>query len=122
MIPHIFISIVFLVFAVTEWWNNPDPYLWVLLYLAVAAIPLFYIKKNINTFILGAGLFLLFLVTMTYLPALSDWLSEGPPNHTKHMQAESPHLGLIRKLFGLVLCFITVGGYYLSSKRQEKIN
>lgn len=112
---HYIISVLFFLFAIVQW-NDPDPYLWIVLYLAIAVVPLFYLKDNLNTFIIGAGLFVLMLITATYVPALVKWVGEGMPTITGSMHAESPHIELIREFFGLVLSLAVLGYYYVKSK------
>ena len=61
-------------------------------------------------------LFALVLITATYLPAMLKWVGEGMPTITGSMQAESPHIELIREFFGLMLSTVVLGYYYMKSK------
>lgn len=115
-IGHYILSVLFFLFAIVQW-NDPDPYLWIALYLLIAAIPLFYLKDNLNSFLLGALSFVLLLVSATYVPALVGWVGEGMPTITDSMKAESPHIELVRESLGLFLSLGVVMYYYIQSKR-----
>ncbi len=114
-IKHYIVSFLFLVFAAVQY-NDPDPWLWILLYLFVAAIPLLYIKGSLHSKVLGLIMIPLFLKTSLYVPDLMQWVRAGMPTITGSMQAESPHIELIREFFGMVLCLVVVWYYYLKSK------
>lgn len=115
---HYIVSLLFLVFGIVQW-NDPDPYLWVVLYVAIALVPLFYVKDNLNAFVIGSGLFVLTLITATYVPALVEWVGKGMPTIAATMQAESPHIELIREFFGLVLALVVLGYYYFKIKKEK---
>lgn len=113
------LALVLFIFGVLQY-NDPDFYLWFPLYLIVSLIPILYLHEYISSKIilliaLGYGIFLL-----TYIPAIVDWVSEGMASITKSMQAESPHIELVREFFGLVLCEIVLIVFYVKSKRRGR--
>lgn len=113
---HFIILFIFLLFAGVQF-NDPDPLLWVLLYLQVAISSLFYItKKRVIWWpVLGilsgiAGFIFLF-------PEFNAWINEGMPTITGSMKAENPHIEFIREFFGYVLILLFSIYYFIKLRR-----
>lgn len=115
---HYIVSVLFLVFAIVQW-NDPDPWLWILIYLFVAVVPLFFVKGRLNHKVLGILLIPLIVKTALYLPDLFHWIGEGMPTITGSMKAESPYIELIREFFGLVISLVVLGYYFFMSKKKS---
>ncbi len=112
---HSLVSILFVVFAVVQW-NDPDPYLWVVLYLVIAVIPIMYLKGKLNRMVLGVLTLGLFVLFGTYVPDLLSWLYEGMPSITTSMKAGTPYIEVVRESLGLLLCFFVSAFYLLRIK------
>lgn len=113
------LALLLFIFGVLQY-NDPDFYIWFPIYLVVSLVPILYLHQKISSKIIlliavGYGIFLL-----TYIPAIVDWVSGGMASITKSMQAESPHIELVREFFGLVLCEIVSVVFYIKSKRQGR--
>lgn len=110
---HLLIGLLFIICAIVQW-NDPDYYIWIPVYLATAYLPLAHFFNNpykLFSKILGV---VLLVWSITYFPALWEWLSGGTPSIVGSMKAESPHIELIREVLGLFLCLIAA--FYYSRK------
>lgn len=115
---HILVIILFVLFAYWQF-NDPDPYLWVTVYLGVSISALLTminrpvpIVPMIGMAVCVAGLILLF-------PDFIKWVQGGMPSITGSMKAESPHVELVREFLG----FVIAGGvyyYYVQLMRRRK--
>jgi len=106
-IVHFILALLFLVFAAVQL-NDSDPYLWVAIYTAMAvafALKLFQRSYVILTYVLAlfCGFYLIYL-----LPDFIDLLQTGMPSITSTMQAETPHVELVREFLGLFICVMAL--------------
>jgi len=102
---HLFLTVVFIIFAGVQY-NDPDFYIWVPVYLAIAYLPFTKLLGRPNPlFARVAGLVLLIWI-ISYFPAMMKWINDGMPTITGTMKAESPHIELIREVLGLFICLI----------------
>lgn len=110
---RITISVIFIIFAVIQW-NDPDPHIWIPIYLLVAFAPWAKsLGKWKNTFLtvllLGLGLWF-----GTYLDDLYRWGAAGFPSVTGSMVAENESVELVREAGGLLISLFTV--FYVTQK------
>jgi len=103
------------VFAAVQW-NDPDPYLWVFLYLVMALIPVLYLKAKLNRKLLAFVGLVLAGLTVTYVPDFITWFQDGMPSITTSMKAESPYIELVRESMGLLICLVVVVYYLIKTK------
>ena len=99
---NIFFCLLFILFAYFQY-NDPDPWLWIAIYIAVAALCGFAAFKKYNqlvTIILSFGLIVYWVLL---LPDFISWLGDGMPTITGSMKAESPHIELVREFLGLLI-------------------
>jgi hypothetical protein len=106
-IVDISVAIVFILFALVQW-NDPDPLIWILMYLCVAAIPIMkLLGKRIKYY--EYGLFLLLMIGLaTYLPSIYQWLQDGMPSITTEMKADTPYVEWVREALGLLISVVAV--------------
>ena len=113
---HITIALLFFIFAALQF-NDKDGIMWILLYLAVAALPLLILfgkeKKHLNYFLAGLFLMLLFLK----YPFVTDWLEAGQPKFIDYEPTSIKAVEGIREYLGLVICALTTL-VYLFVKRN----
>jgi len=114
---HSFISFLFFVFAIVQW-NDPDPYLWVALYMLMSVVPFLYQKAKLNKYFIGALSIGLAILTTTYLPDLITWLNDGMPDVTTSMKAETPYIEIVREALGLLLCLIVSVVYWMKVRSK----
>ena len=114
---NIFFSVVFTLFAVVQY-NDPDPYLWVPIYLYPALLCfLKFIQKPIPSLAYWAG-FLVFGVYAFYkmfdTNGIIDWVQfHNASNIVSSMKAEKPWIEESREFFGLLIILIVLGINYI---------
>ena len=114
---NIFFSVVFTLFAVVQY-NDPDPYLWVPIYLYPALLCfLKFIQKPIPSLAYWAG-FLVFGVYAFYkmfdTNGIIDWVQfHNASNIASTMKAEKPWIEESREFFGLLIILIVLGINYI---------
>ena len=124
---NIFFSVVFILFAVVQY-NDPDPYLWVPIYLYPALLCYFKVmQKPIHKVAYWAG-FLVFGVYAIYkmfdINGIVDWVQlHNASNLASTMKAEKPWIEESREFFGLVIILLVLGfNYFKDSRYQSKMN
>jgi hypothetical protein len=120
---NIFFCIIFVLFAAVQY-NDPDPYLWVPIYLYPALLCyLNFAQKPIHKMAYGAG-FLLFgayaIYKMFDTNGIIDWIQfHNASNIASTMKAEKPWIEESREFFGLVIILIVLSiNYFKTNKNQ----
>jgi len=124
---NIFFCIVFILFAVVQY-NDPDPYLWVPIYLYPALLCYFKVmQKYIHKMAYWAG-FLVFGVYAIYkmfdTNGIIDWVQfHNASNIASTMKAEKPWIEESREFFGLVFILTVMAiNYFKDNRNQSKTN
>ena len=123
---NIFFSVVFTLFAVVQY-NDPDPYLWVPIYLYPALLCfLKFIQKPIPTLAYWAG-FLVFGVYAIYkmfdTNGIINWVQfHNASNIVSTMKAEKPWIEESREFFGLVIILIVLGINYIKKSNHPSVS
>jgi len=124
---NIFFSIVFILFALVQY-NDPDPYLWIAIYLYPALICYCkVIQRPIYKLAYWAG-FLMFGVYAVYKifdpNGIVDWVQfHNASNIASTMKAEKPWIEESREFFGLLIILLVLGfNYFKDNRAQSKIN
>jgi len=121
----IFNSIFLVLFVVSAGlqYNDPDPALWILIYLFGAMICFFAISKKNYPRLTLAGIILLFIYAL-YLffdkDGVLSWLTEHKAeNIAGSMKASSPWIEETREFFGLFILISVLLVNLLASKKQS---
>lgn len=113
---NIFFCVVFILFAAVQY-NDPDPYLWIPIYLYPALLCYLNImQKPISTMAYWAG-FLVFgayaIYKMFDTNGIIDWIQfHNASNIASTMKAEKPWIEESREFFGLLIILIVLGINY----------
>lgn len=99
--------------------NDPDPRFWVVLYGAVGLIALFAGFNRYNLWIVLLGLAVCTYEGFKLVPAFWAWLNSGAPSIVDSMQAESPHIEVVREFLGLGLCFVALVFFYIRGRKVQ---
>ena len=119
---NIIFCIVFVSFAVVQY-NDPDPYLWVPIYLYPALLCfLKFIQKPISSIAYWAG-FLVFgayaIYKMFDTNGIIDWIQfHNASNIASTMKAEKPWIEESREFFGLLIILIVLGINYIKKSNH----
>ena len=107
-ITNIILSILFVLFAIVQY-NDPDPWLWIALYLFMALISGLAAANMYPSWVIRGGMLGCVIGLGMLLPDFIDWLNTGAESITQSMKAEQPHIELTREFFGLLICALTLG-------------
>jgi hypothetical protein len=120
---NIFFCIVFVLFAIVQY-NDPDPYLWIPIYLFPSLLCfLQFIQKPIHKIVYWLG-FILFGVYAIYkmfdTNGIIDWVQfHNASNIASTMKAEKPWIEESREFFGLLIIIIVLGINYLKKEKPQ---
>lgn len=115
---HLTISLLFVLFAYFQW-NDPDPLVWIIVYLIVATIS-FLAFRGKSYFKLNLAIVLVFLFgAVFYVPDVVQWVKDGMPSLTESMKASSPYIELVREFFGLIMAIVVMSFYLVLSKKYQ---
>lgn len=118
-VAHILFALMFLFFAGLQY-NDPDPFLWIPVYLAMALVCLlaylgkFYQRVN---YLLIAGYVLFSLI---YIPGVIDWLQSPDPMLLFNEVAKMDYIYIeeTREFLGLMICVAVLLWYVQLAKKQ----
>lgn len=116
---HVIISLLFIWFAYVQL-NDPDPVLWIAIYLGVSLVAILQIIKRPAFFLALVGVVICLLGIIYLIPDFISWVKDGMPTITGSMKAESKYIELVREFLGLAIA----GGayfFYFKLARRTKI-
>ena len=102
-ITNLILAAIFLLFAYFQV-NDPDPYLWMILYFFMSAVCLFSAYGRLNKYMIWAGIVGCSIWFILLLPEFINWINMGMPNIAGQMKAEEPHIEFTREFLGLGIC------------------
>jgi len=121
---NLFFCLVFIASAVLQY-NDPDPYLWIPIYLYTAALCWLAFRNKFypNAYLLGIVLFAIYAVYKVFDEnGVLDWINEhGAENIAETMKAEKPWVEEAREFFGLVIMIGVLLINYVYAKRKKKL-
>jgi len=88
--------------------NDSDPVLWVLIYLLPFFLNLIYLNNHYIRRVNLTVLIVYVLFFLSYVPGIIDWAMKGFPSIVTTMQAETPHVELVREGGGLLILVINL--------------
>lgn len=115
------VAAVFFIFAAVQF-NDPDPFVWALMYAFVGGVALFKGLGKENRLVLLGGLAAVLIWMGFLVPEFSNWLKMGMPSITESMKAEEPYIEFAREFLGLFLCGITLTFYLILNYRKAPDN
>ncbi|MFZ9660956.1 MAG: transmembrane 220 family protein [Chitinophagaceae bacterium] len=116
-----FFSVMFVLFAALQY-NDPDPYIWVPLYLYAAFLCMQAAKNRFYPKAFLVGMFI-YIIYAAFLFFDSDGVISWAKNHDAEnlvhtMKAEKPWIEETREFGGLIILFISMLANYLKSKKS----
>lgn len=122
---NIICIILFILFAAVQY-NDPDPYIWVPIYLFAAWLCFQSIRLRYNRILYIIALVLYGLYALYLLfdkSGVIDWITEhNSENIVQSMKATKPWIEETREFFGLiiVICVLMINMNWLSLKKKIK--
>ena len=108
---HLIVAVIFIAFGLVQL-NDPDPYLWVIVYFGVAICAVgFYFRRYLKWLSL-IGLVGCLIGVAMISPDFISWLGDGMPSIVNSMKAETPYIELVREFLGFLIAAVTYGIYY----------
>ena len=113
----------FIFFAALQY-NDPDPYIWMPIYLYAAALCWLAFKNRFYpvAYLTGISMYFLYAVYKVFdTNGLIDWLTKhNAQNIAETMKAEKPWIEETREFFGLVILIIVLLIDYIYAKKKNK--
>lgn len=114
-ISNIILFVLFFVFAVLQL-NDPDPFLWVFIYMLTAFLAIVSNYRTLPKVLLWVVLGALLIYSIFYVPALIDWLQIENKNEIfGEMVYDKPYLEGTREFLGLLLAAAAI--FYLIKQK-----
>ena len=104
---NIILTVLFILFAVVQI-NDPDPWMWVILYLYVALMTAFAAFGRYISNALWFGLVFCLFKLIRLLPDFISWIQQGMPSIVETMKAEIPYVELTREFLGSTICIVVL--------------
>lgn len=120
---NIIFCVLFIVFAALQY-NDPDPYLWIPIYLYAAVLCWQaargrYLAKS---YLLGIALYSVYAIYLVVdQNGLLDWLFvHHAENIAETMKAEQPWIEKSREFFGLIILIVVLAvDYFVANKKRS---
>ena len=120
---NIFFCFAFIVFAALQY-NDPDPYLWVPIYLYAAAL-CFQPSRNKfypKAYLIGIAVYAVYALYKVFdANGLIDWIQlHDAENIAETMKAEKPWVEESREFFGLVILIVVLAIDLFYARKRKK--
>ena len=113
---HLLIAVLFVLFAVVQW-NDPDPLLWIVVYLIISVVALLAFRDRHYFWFNLVFTMTLLVSTSFYVVDVIEWWNDDMPSITESMKASSPYIERIREFFGLITALVAMTFYLVLSKK-----
>lgn len=118
---NLFFCVLFVVFAALQY-NDPDPYLWIPIYLFVAVLCWLAFKGKFypKLYLTGVAVFALYAAYLFFSKdGMLDWMREHQAEDiANEMKATKPWIEATREVFGLVILIaVLLVNYFFSGKK-----
>lgn len=114
---NLFLTALF-VFSAALQWNDPDPFLWISIYLCVAVICGFAAFEKYNRWAILLVMAVCIYEISSLFPAFSQWIKDDMPSITESMKASTPYVELVREFLGLSIVMIVLIFQYVRARYQ----
>ena len=119
---NIFFCIVFILFAAVQY-NDPDPYVWMPIYLYAAALCWFAFRNKFYpaAYLIGVTVYAVYAAYKVFdQNGLIDWMTKHhAENIAETMKAEKPWIEETREFFGLVILIVVLLIDYVYAKKPK---
>lgn len=120
---NIFFCVVFIVFAALQY-NDPDPYVWMPIYLYSAALCWLAYRNRFfpRAYLTGVAVYAVYALYKVFdTNGLIDWITKHHAQDIANtMKAETPWVEETREFFGLVIIIVVLLIDYAYAKRKIK--
>jgi general stress protein CsbA len=117
---NIIFCILFVLFAALQY-NDPDPYLWIPIYLYSAGLCFLAVRKEYHpkACLIGIGIYLIYALYLFFdRTGVLNWAGDHhAENIAQSMHAEKPWIEETREFFGLVILIVVLAINYQFAKK-----
>lgn len=121
---NLFFCVLFVVFAGLQY-NDPDPYLWIPIYLYVAVLCWFAFKGKFypKLYLFGAAVFAIYAAYLFFSKdGMLDWMREHEAEDiAEEMKATKPWIEATREVLGLLILVVVLLVNYFCSKKSKRV-
>ncbi|MBC7826579.1 MAG: transmembrane 220 family protein [Chitinophagaceae bacterium] len=123
---NLIFCVLFILFAALQY-NDPDPYLWIPIYLYVAALCCLAFRQKIypKLYLFGIVIYAFYAAYLFFSKdGMLDWMREHQAENIAHeMKAKKPWIEATREFFGLVILIVVLlVNYFYSRRRIQSIH
>ena len=111
------LSLLFLSFAAVQY-NDPDPWLWIIAYVFIAALFVLQVIGKLPRPLLLISIVFFGIWGISFVPDFMNWIDKGAPSIASEMKATEPHIELVREFGGLLICL--AGLLFLLFQQKKK--
>ena len=119
---NIFFVVIFVLFAGLQY-NDPDPYIWIPIYIYAAVLCYLAAKERYypKAYLLGIGIYVLYAGYLFFTKdGVMDWMNEhNAENLVQTMKAEKPWIEDTREFGGLLILIIVLLIDYLTAIKKK---
>ncbi|MCB0766458.1 MAG: transmembrane 220 family protein [Flavobacteriales bacterium] len=102
--------------------NDPDPIPWILAYLAVAVLFGLSAFDRADRRVSGWLAVALAVWMLTMTPGVLSWVRAGMPSIAATMQAEEPHIEVMREFLGLLIAVLALAWLWWRTPRDARFS
>jgi hypothetical protein len=119
---NIIFCIVFVLFAALQY-DDPDPYLWVPIYMYTAVLCWLAFRNQFypKAYLLGIAVYAVYAVYKVFdQNGLIDWITKhNAENIAETMKAQKPWIEETREFFGLIILIVVLTINYFYAKKKS---
>lgn len=100
--------------------NDPDPWLWVSIYLVTALVfaAAAFGKYNVQVVYIGVAICIIGIGLL--FPELLNWIELGSPDIAESMKTNKPYIEFVREFFGLVIVLAALLFHYFFTIKRSR--
>jgi len=116
---HAFLALMFLVFAALQY-NDPDPYIWIPIYLAMTVVCVLAFNNNYPRKIMIGMLAFYVVYSIYYFPGVQEWMQQDDKSQlfSNVAKMEHPFIEESREFLGLMINVAVLGFYLIISRKK----
>ncbi len=116
---NIVLTLIFILCALVQY-NDPDPYIWVPIYLFCAWVCGSAAMGKYNQKLIVVGLIPISIYMLFYIPDFVNWISNGMFSLVETQKANRLDVELTREFGGLAICVAALAFEYFQSRKMAK--
>jgi Transmembrane family 220, helix len=121
---NLFFCIIFIFFAALQY-NDPDPYVWMPIYLYSAVLCWMFFRGNYHprAYLIGMAVYFAYALYLFFTSdGVLDWFNKHDArNIAGSMKADKPWIEQTREFFGLVILIAVLFINYIYAKRKRAV-